>query len=250
MKTVRCVLWIAVTALAHVSAPVPEARAETPSEAPAAPSPFASMVAELDTKEATAPQLRKDAEADRANPALEAERRLYEQQIQTRLIPIKDAIVADFGKLKADIDKHNQGVARSDAGCTGQLPQPQYERCQGEKRHWDANKGRLDERKGALEQRIAAYEKQTRPYAKRLAEIAAQIERNKQTSAQARRALAETEARIRELKARIADACKALPPDAPPEHVKYCGDRGWSGARRGLPELKRPRPPFEATPNR
>ena len=246
MRRVRCVLWIAVTAMATAGVAVPQARAEAPKEAPAPPRSVASLIEELQTEQASEAKLREEAEAAvRPNGALAAERRLYEQQLQTRLAPIEAKIVADLGQLKGDIDKHNAGVGRSNAGCTGELPKPVYERCQGEKRHWDASKKRLDDRKEALQQRAVAYEKQVQPYTKRLAQIAAQIDRNEEAAAKARRALAETQARIRALKARLAEACKGNE-----EAIKHCGDVRWSGADPKLPELKRPRPPLVVTPNR
>jgi DNA repair exonuclease SbcCD ATPase subunit len=239
-------LWIAVTAVATAGVAVPEARAEAPQEAPAAPRSVASLIGELEAEQANETRLREEAEAAvRPNGALAAERRLYEQQLQTRLAPIEKAIVEDIKQLGAAIDKHNAGVQRSNAGCSGTVSRPVHERCQGEKRHWDASKARLDQRKDALQQRAIAFEKQVQPYTKRLAEIAAQIDRNEEAAAKARRALAETQARILALKALLAEACKGNA-----EAIKHCGDVRWSGADPKLPELKRRRPPFVATPNR
>jgi hypothetical protein len=217
-------------------------------EAPAAPAPsVTSLIEGITADRASVAKLRQEeSTAERAKAPLQAERAIYESQLRNRLAPIEVKILADVGKLKADADKHNAGVARSEANCAGALPAPQFARCEGERRHWDASKRALDDRKSALQGRATAFERAVAPYARRISQIDGQLEQNERTAAAARRAIAELEAHIRELQAKLVDACKA---PADPESIKHCNDIVWSGADPKLPRLGTPRPPTVIVPN-
>lgn len=220
----------------------------------------AQTVGALKAEQAKAPALKQ--EADRlsaANESLLKEGKLYQEQIRVRLGPIASAVRADAGRLQADTQRHNQGVAVHNRHCTGTLPQPQYQKCMGEKAYWDRNKANLDSRKAQLQARANDHDRQLRQYNARIQQISAQMKRNFAAWQQRKQALEQVEARIKDYAARLGRVCnlavqaknRGEPGVASnaEEALQHCHSVNWDGSNPNLPPLIDVRPPSRTTPN-
>jgi chromosome segregation ATPase len=216
----------------------------------------ARLLQGIKSEQAKAPALK--LEMDRlagANERLLKEGKLYQEQIKVRLGPIAAAIKADAVRLKADTDRHNQGVAGHNASCTGRLPQPEYQRCMGQKAYWDRNKAGLDARKAQLQARANDHDRQLRQYTVRLDQINAQMKQNFAAWQQKKQAADQIQARLKDYEARFKRVCnlavQAKNKGGPEyssnveEALRYCQSVNWDGTSPNLPPLIDVKPPFQ-----
>jgi len=141
----------------------------------------------------------------------------------------------------------NAKVERHNAGCSGTLPRPQYERCKGEEPHLQSEIDRIKRKKAALESEY-------RPVANRYKDIVARRDALSKSLQEigarydaARARFDEASRRVASLTSRLRSECAS---QRTLEAAAHCGQVDWDGAKAGLgaPNLQ-PRP-FSASANR
>lgn len=212
------------------------------------------LLGAINADKAKAPILKQQAqELVAANERLLKEGKLYQEQIKVRLEPIANAIRADSARLQADTQRHNQGVAVHNSHCTGTLPQPQYQKCSGEKAYWDRSKANLDGRKAQLQTRVNDYQRQYNQYKVRLDQIGAQMKQNFAAWQQRKQAYEQIQARLNEYGRRFQSVCNTAVQRknrGGPEYssnveeaLSHCQSVNWDGSP-GRGPLVNVLPPF------
>ena len=202
-----------------------------------------NLVKGVNAERAKAPKLKQAAKAlVKRNERLNKEYKLYDNQIRQRLAPIKRALTRDATRYRADVRRHNQGVARTGAGCRGRLPKPQYDRCVAQKRYWDGRKRVLDLRRARLNRRTQSYRRQAGNYLRRMGQISREIKSNFQRWSRINKAYKVTISRLAWYANRLNRACSAAMRRTDRnarEAIRHCHSVRWDGARVNLPELRR-----------
>ena len=174
------------------------------------------------------------------------ERNLWDEQLNG-LEPQIKAAVERRKNHNEDADRVNAKVSQHNAGCTGTVPRPTYERCKGEEPYLQSeinringNKARYDSESKALLKRVKDIEDRRNALNQSIQQLKAKYDAAKSNHDAAVR-------RIASITARLKSECAK---ERTAEGMAYCGQVDWDGARAGLPapDLK-PRP-FAATPNR
>jgi chromosome segregation ATPase len=171
---------------------------------------------------------------------------LWDEQLKG-LTPQVEAIAQKRKHHNEDAAMVNEKVSQHNAGCTGTLPRPTYERCKGEELHLQSEinrikngKAQLSSERDSLLKRVKDIEDRRSALSQSIQQLKAKYDSAKSNHDDAVRRIASITTRLK------ADCTKAKTP----EGMAYCGQVEWDGARAGLtaPDLK-PRS-FTATPNR
>jgi len=199
------------------------------------------LVQAIRVDQAQAPTLKRDnLQLFENNQRLKKEYDIYAAQLQTRMAPLAAALKAESQRLAAQVNNHNQGVARYTSSCTGTVSQAQYQRCLGEKAYWDRNKASLDGRLATLRTQQANFASQYGKYTNRMNQISTEMKRNFAASEQRKRLLDQIGQRLASYAERLNRACAAAMHRTDPnarEAIRHCHSVRWDGARVNLPEL-------------
>jgi len=165
----------------------------------------------------------------------------------------------EMNKIKPEVDYFVQKKQRHDndaavvngkvhthnAGCTGTLPRPQYERCKGEESYLQPQIDRINNEKRALDSERDTLMRRVNNIEARRDALVNDLKQIESRREAAMSRLKEAERRINLITGRLRTACNE---GQSPEGLAYCGQVDWDGARSGLqaPNLQ-PRP-FTATP--
>jgi len=183
--------------------------------------------------------------ADEQEPMKKKEKTLMDEQL-IKLEPQVAALEKKAEAQRADAANVNAKIKKHKEGCTGALPKPTYDRCQGERPYLTGEQTRIDKGAADLEKEKKPLLKQVVSITDRSNQLAKEIGKLQASRAAAKLNLAKAQKLIDALQPMLRKEC--APPNTP-EALAYCGQVDWDGARKGLqaPELK-PKP-FSATPN-
>lgn len=189
----------------------------------------ASLSAELDSAiAARADALKTMSLADEKAAPMNKELKLWDEQAE--------AIKPQIGLYKAKLQYHQQMKAEVDAkvnahnaGCSGTLPKPQYERCQGERPYLQSQIDKVHNSKVQLDGEFADLKKRADAIDKRRNELVDGLKNASAESQRARTQAADTQRRIDTLATRLRQECQNA---GSREAMVHCGQVNWDGARR------------------
>lgn len=128
--------------------------------------------------------------------------------------------------MKAEVDAK---VHAHNAGCSGTLPRPQYERCQGERPYLQSQIDKVDKNKVQLDGEFANLKKRADDIDNRRNELVEGLKAAKAESDRARARHAEVQERIDTLVRQLKNECQNA---GSSEAAVHCGQVNWDGARR------------------
>lgn len=165
-----------------------------------------------------------------AAPPVKKELNIWDEQIMVlqREVALRDAKLQHHNEDAAVV---NEKVRVHNAGCTGTLPKPQYDRCKGEEPYLGSQIGRINTNKAQLDKEAADLKRRGDPIIDRHRELSAKMDKFKADLARAEAMLTDAQARINAATARLRAACKD---NRTREAAVHCGQVNWDGAPRDV----------------
>ncbi|MBI2445790.1 hypothetical protein HYV43_05360 [Candidatus Micrarchaeota archaeon] len=163
-------------------------------------------------------------------PPVKKDLNIWDQQ----LLVLQGEIALRDAKLKhhnEDAAVVNEKMRVHNAGCTGTLPKPIYDRCMGEKPYLQTQIDRINNNRAQLDKENADLKRRVDPIINRRRELSAKMDKFRADRAQAEAKLADAQARIEAVTARLRAECKKT---RTPEAAGHCGQVNWDGAPRNV----------------
>ena len=171
--------------------------------------------------------------------------KLWNEQL-TELQPQVNAIVQKLNQHNEDAERVSLKVAKHNADCSGELPDPLYERCKGEVPYLQSEINRISTQKTGIEAERTPLLRRINDIESRRNELVTLLEQIKARHDSARSKLDAAQDRIASITSRLKTECAT--PNTP-EGLVYCAQIDWDGARLGLDAPILIPQPFTATSN-